>query len=149
MIRQPLQTIRSSAQATITASGSDAFDLPFFDFDTLVAKLVCSAASGTTPTLDVYLQTSDDGGTTFYDVAHMAQVTGTVSNAAALWATAAVNGGDGAYVGNASDASISAGAVSGLPILGRRFRIKWVVAGTSPSFTFTVTLYANNQSPAH
>ena len=53
------------------ATHGDAFELPL-QFDTV--KVIAELASHTGGTLDVYLQHSPDGGTTWFDCAHFAQV---------------------------------------------------------------------------
>jgi hypothetical protein len=81
--------------------------------DSLEATLTVSAASGTTPTLDVTLETSIDGGTTWTTVAAFAQKT----------------------------AAGSQGRVFGP--LGDQCRWKWTIAGTTPSFTFAIAVEEN------
>jgi hypothetical protein len=101
------------ASAARTTSGSGAaFDTD--QADSLEATLTVTAASGTTPTLDVRLETSIDGGTTWDTVGSFAQLT----------------------------AASADGHVFGP--LGDTCRWAWTIAGTTPSFTFTITAEANN-----
>jgi hypothetical protein len=72
-----------------------------------------SAASGTTPTLDVTLETSIDGGATWDTVAAFAQKTAA--------------GSDGHVFGP----------------LGDQCRWKWTIGGTTPSFTFAIAVEEN------
>lgn len=75
--------------------------------------LTVSAASGTTPTLDARLETSVDGGATWTTVAAFTQIT-------------------------------AAGARNRVfGPLGDLCRWAWTIAGTTPSFTFTITAEAN------
>jgi hypothetical protein len=76
------------------------------------ATLIVTAASGTTPTLDVKLQTSGDG-TTWDDVASFPQQTTTQTGRYKVF------GPLGTYV-----------------------RWVWTIAGTTPSFTFAVSVNA-------
>ncbi len=67
-----------------------------------------SAASGTTPTLDLVLQESYDNGVTFQDIWHCERITG-----------------------------ITTAFIPSIPLGGRR-RWLWTIAGTTPSFTFSI-----------
>lgn len=69
-----------------------------------------TAVSGTTPTLDLVLQESPDNGTTWIDVYHFERVTAA-----------------GVY------------PMPSLPINGRR-RWAWTITGTTPSFTFSISV---------
>lgn len=82
--------------------------------DSIEGFLTVSAASGTTPTLDVTLETSVDGGSTWDTVGAFSQLTAA--------------GSDSHVFGP----------------LGDKCRWKWTIAGTTPSFTFTVAAEANN-----
>src|SRR4051812_7515548 len=94
------------ASAARTATGtSTAFNVE--DAESLEATLTVSARSGTTPTLDVTLETSIDDGTTWDTVGAFSQFTNT--------------GSDGHVFGP----------------LGDKCRWKWTIAGTTPSFTFS------------
>lgn len=101
------------ASATKTTSGNDtAFNTN--QAKSLEAFLTVTAASGTTPTLDVRLETSVDAGATWRTVASLAQIT-------------------------------VAGARNGvLGPLGDQCRWAWTIAGTTPSFTFSIAVEANN-----
>lgn len=75
-----------------------------------------TAASGTTPTLDLTIEWSDDGGTTWFvtDTSDaFTQITGT---------------GNGLRVKQ-------------FLIKAATYRIRWTVAGTTPSFTFAISEY--------
>lgn len=98
---------------------------------------VSSAAAAAGDTLDVYVQASSNGGTTWDDFVHFTQVLG--------------NGGAKAYLTRwqgqiapttaqaaPQDAAMSAGVAAGPH--GTTWRVKWVVVSASaPVFTFTVT----------
>ena len=67
----------STAAVTADANG-DAFDRLWFPHTPVVAKLaVTGTISGTSPTLDVKIQGTDDGGTNWVDIKSFPQVTGT------------------------------------------------------------------------
>jgi hypothetical protein len=100
------------ASAARTVSGASAAVVAE-DIFAIAASLAISAASGTTPTLDVRLETTADGGATWYTCGTFAQ-------------TAIV----------ASEAKMIA------PV-GSQVRWAWTIAGTTPSFTFAITCSAN------
>lgn len=96
------------ASAARTATGNSGVLSGFNPVASIRAQLNVTAASGTTPTLDVTIEDTLDG-TTFQTVGTFAQKTGTgreVIDIAAPFAN--------------------------------RLRIVWTIGGTSPSFTFQV-----------
>jgi hypothetical protein len=100
------------ASAARTASGvGAAFNTDAAD--SLEAFLTVSAASGTSPTLDVRLETSIDGGTTWRTVDSFVQI---------------------AAVGTRN-------AVFGP--LGDTCRWAWTIGGSTPSFTFAISAEEN------
>lgn len=94
-----------------TTSGTSATLAGFGDWSRMRAQLAVTAATGTAPTLDVVIEDSLDGTN---------------------WNT----------VGTFTQAT--AAAVQAVDITGfftDRIRVRWTVAGTTPSFTFAVLLY--------
>ena len=91
------------------------------------AELRSSAGTGTTPTLNVYVQTSIDQAN-FHDRISFSQVTTSTSNQIAGIFNAA-------HMAPAAetDASLAAGSATDGPIP-NAMRIKFVVGGTTPSF---------------
>jgi len=126
-----------ASAARTTSSNSGAILLTDGRFDNFLVALNVSAASGTSPTLDVYIQQSLDGGTTFVDVARFAQQTTTTSNSHYI---NLASGANNVVAGAVGDATISASAI-GTTLISQTLRVKWVVGGTSPSFTFSVQSY--------
>ena len=118
------------ASSTQTASGTAAGHLPVEGFTQAVLQLAVTAASGTTPTLDLYLQLRLPDGATYTDLAHFTQATSTGN-----WYVSMVTGSNAAAA--AQDAALAAGSVASLNFLGN-WRLKWVIGGTNPSFTFAV-----------
>jgi hypothetical protein len=100
-------------------------------FTSCRVDLQVTAVSGTAPTLDVFLQDSPDN-TTFTDRIHFAQVTATGNFFAAI-ATAA-----GITPTAFTNKTLAAATKVDGPISGYG-QIAYVIAGTGPSFTFTVT----------
>jgi hypothetical protein len=112
-----------------------------FDFDSLTFKLNVTVASGMAPTLNVFIQTSNDGGTNWLDCAHFAQLSSPTSDA--HYASVPASVGSAAVHGAIGDATIAASAV-GVPVLDRVVRAKWVMAAAS-AFTFQIDAIMNNE----
>jgi len=152
-IRFPLTTVldyNDSGNTGATSVVSATFKIPQ-DADNIVVKVPVSSINGTNPVAAIYVQTTDDGGTTWYDMARLPDVTQTaVTNANALWASIPVvgfgvrttqgpqvsvlGGGPGSSIlsitGNASMRGTAAQSQTGLPVLGPLGRIQISYAGT-------------------
>lgn len=127
-----------SSSARVATGNSGALSWPD-DAADAVFLLSCSAASGTSPTLDVVIQVTNDDGTTWFGDQRFAQLTSATSRtikmltrrveaqAAAEAATLAATGG----------ASVANGPLS------QKIRVLWTIAGTNPSFTFSVVAFGN------
>jgi hypothetical protein len=102
----------SVASGARTASGTGAA-FETVSADSIEGFLSVTAASGTTPTLDVRLETSLDAGTTWSTVAAFTQITA---------------------VGTRNKV---------FGPLGDSCRWAWTIGGTTPSFTFAVAAEAN------
>jgi hypothetical protein len=100
--------VASGARTTSSNSGVLS---GFGDWSKFRAQLAVTAASGTTPTLDVVVEDSFDG-TNWNTVATFTQKTA---------------------------AGTQAVDVTGL--FSDQLRVRWTVGGTTPSFTFSVLLY--------
>lgn len=137
-LRIPVKTRQLVASSNRTSSSnSGVIVLEDTDFSNALIELACTQASGTSPTLDVYVQQSLDGGTTFKDMAHFAQLAASAANNSYVGLAI---GASNAVAGVVGDATISASAVGTTPVT-NVWRVKWVIAGTSPSFTFAVNGY--------
>jgi len=169
-IRLPLKTVLDVNNTAINATGpastsggvANAFDLPQ-DTANVVVKLTASVMDGGVSAL---LQTTDDGGTTWYDLAETSIVSN-ATNAAAEWlsvpvaglgvsttANAVASAGTWTFPGSVLSATGSASAntigqktVSGLPILSQRGRVflKYTAAVTS-IINERVKVLVNDQS---
>jgi len=152
-IRKPLLTVldyNDSGNTGATSVVSQTFFVPQ-DADNIIVKVPVTSINGTSPLAAIYLQTTDDGGTTWYDIARLPDVTQTaITNANALFMNANVNGlgvrttlgsqvsvlggGPGGSIlsvtGNASMRSLGPQTMSGLPIMGPLNRIQISYAGT-------------------
>ena len=103
------------APAARTTNGQSA-SLDLGDFDDLIVYLNITAIGGTSPTLDVKLQSSDDG-TDWFDLPNGAFAQKTATGKAVLQ-----------YSSN----------------FGRYVRVDYIIAGTTPSFTFEVDVVPKN-----
>lgn len=127
------------ASAAQTASGTQeiaAIDAP--QAAVFLLDLTAAATDGT-DTLNVYIQRSIDGGTTWRDVVSFAQFDGTASAAKheALWTLQGVTPDN--EIGAVNDGALAAGNVDQGCMLAPDLRVKWVIAGApGPSFSFSV-----------
>lgn len=162
-IRLPLTVAGSFSHDNDTGTGSvaggitDAFLLPQ-DCDNVVVKLTASVAGTGVSTV---LQTTDDGGTTWYDVARTSIVSD-ANGTTAQWLSVPVIGGGVATgatfatgsivsmgIGNAAASTLGQRAVSGLPILSREARVFTRINGnvtSAASNNLDVVVYVNSQA---
>ena len=99
-----------ASAARTTTGTSSALDAP--EGADLVLSASVTAASGTTPTLDLSVEWSSDGGTTWYT----ADPADTITQFTA-----------------------AAARVKRFTAKGTEYRVRWTIGGTTPSFTFAVT----------
>jgi hypothetical protein len=137
-------TLLKSTTVSGTGTTADGNSLDVSGYTSAILVLNVTAQSGTSPTLDVYVQQElpivsnstwgqvPDGTSAWDDFAHFTQVAG----ATGTWVARVVGGSNVAAA--QKDASLSAGSVANGPI-GSNWRVKYVLAGTTPSFTFSVS----------
>jgi hypothetical protein len=129
------------ASATKTASGSGAMVTGFSRWSAVYPILTLTdAQDAADDLLDVYVDGSPDGGTTWYNVGHFPQILGNGDNA--ITYRAAIEGRDGSGLAEDITADAPAGTFrSGL--LFDAMRPRWGIASVSGahSFTFKVDLY--------
>ncbi len=167
-IRKPIKVLTFTDTGDVGASSAagvvtKTFNLPQ-DTDNVVMKLT---ASVTGATVSATLQTTDDGGTTWYDCAR-SQTVALANNTVANWTSVPVIGmGIKSYIGggivpsvggqapvsvmgttgNAASSSLGVGQVSGLPIMDTFARVALIYTGDITANNLTrVDIYANNQS---
>ena len=172
-IRLPLTTLLDVNNSTVNATGpastvggvANAFLIPQ-DCDNIVVKLEASVMAGG---VSAVLQTSDNGGSTWFDVARTSIVSNTAGSVLAQWlstpvigigvrtgvirpsvvATGSVQSFGSVYsaIGSSAASALGQLEVSGLPILGRNARIflQYTAAVTS-IISERVQVFANNQS---
>ena len=165
-IRLPLKTVLDVTQAnqgTTSVAGGWAypFKLPQ-DTDNVVVKVITSVTAGGGK---VYLQTSDDGGTTYYDVAVTSicsqnavgklpqWLTASTTNPGVRTATSSTNVGAsvlsntfGVGIGGVGPSVLTSQEVSGLPILGLQNRLFIQTVGNATAVSIRAQVMVNNQS---
>ena len=163
-IRLPLKGIGTfTAAANETGAGSTAggiahrVTLPQ-DTDNVVVKLTASVVGG----YSAVLQTTDDGGTTWYDVSRTSVVSNS-NDTTATWCIGQVNGGGIATaqngfptnsimsvgIRNTAASTLAANQISGLPILSQDARVFVRITGDitdAAANTYTVKVMVNSQS---
>lgn len=139
MLRYPIVNDQQLLTAVTATGTGNAFILPNQDFSSLVFALSLSAVSGTTPTLDLYVQVLGPDGN-WYDLVHFAQQTAATTANNQIFATVSVGGST--YNGIVGSKTISASSV-GAPLIGNTLRLAYTIGGTTPSFTGTVNIYQN------
>lgn len=119
------------ASAARTASGVSDLIFGADNFSGANFHLDVTTASGTTPTLNVYVQGRMSDDSTFTDLFAFSQLAA-AGDRIASW----VNGGNQEFP--ATDATLAAGTFRSM-LFPRVLRIKWTIGGTNPSFTFRLT----------
>lgn len=133
------------ALATVTTTGtSSALTLPQAQSHRVVVEV--QTVSGTSPTLQVIMATSDDS-TQYHEIMSLTQITTSGLGRQAIFRTYlgvgdAATEGVAALLGTADIAS-SADVKHG-PVNPRYIKFRWVLTGTSPSFAFAIKVYSSN-----
>jgi len=125
--------------ATRTASGNA---LVVRNVSSVVAATfllaVTDAQAAGADTLDLYLQSSLDGGTTWDDFVHFTQVLGNAVEPIKHIATwTALSGLPESEMHVPADKTLAAGVLQGL--VGNDWRVAWVIVGGTASFTFSLS----------
>lgn len=121
-------TLRSATVAATDEAVSTHVGIETFTSATLMFEV--TAASGTSPTLDVYVQTLLPDGSTYQDLVHFTQATGATKQVVCLIPQSAAPF-------TISTAGLAAGTAKSM-LMGHTWRVWAVVGGTNPSFTFSV-----------
>lgn len=133
----PIQkTLVASTTASATATSS-AFNMGLADTYTLY--LIVSAATGTAPTLDGVLQTSYDGGKTYVDLPlRFTQKTTATTNVMVFKCGLGNN-----EVALEQAVADTGGTLAKNCVFDWRYmKFKYTIAGTNPSFTFSLVMLA-------
>lgn len=107
-----------------------------------IVLAVTAAATAVGDTLDVYIDTSPDGGTTWINIGHFTQVLGNGGAKSFVMALGPDNPGASAVTATTSDAS--AGATRQYGINDRLRSRSVIVSSSAPSFTYSVKAYLKN-----
>lgn len=161
-IRLPLTTVLDYNDAGQTGTGSvlGGVAKPFLlpqDTDNVVVKLTASVIAGA---VSATFQTSDDGGSTWYDVARTSVVSNTGTNQNAEWLSIPVIGSGirtavtisgasviSAGIGSSAASTLAQRQVSGLPIMGVSNRVFLIyTAAVSSTDLARVQVKVNNRS---
>lgn len=131
-VRNVYESVVLSASAAKTATGqSAAVKLPY-SFTAVTFELdLTAAATVVGDTLDVTIQTKSDQ-TNWLDVVHFTQAVGN-GGAKRFLATLTTGVNQTMYE---TGTALAAGSVRN--VWGDEWRVSWVIAGVSPSFTFSV-----------
>lgn len=154
-------THTNQGDSSVAGGWAYPFKLPA-DTDNVVVKMLPSVTAGG---MSAIFQTSDDGGTTYYDVARtsVASNSGTTTTAGmnAQWlsipvispginpltiSTANVGSIAGGSIGIAAASTLGSRQVSGLPVLGIQNRIFLQSVGNATAISTRVIVRANSQS---
>jgi hypothetical protein len=114
-----------TAAQTLTQKGSDRFTQ-------LILFINATLVSGTSPTLDVYLQTLLPDNTTWCDIAALTQMAATAKRVLSF-----VAGGNADFV--QTDGTLAAATIKACP-LGRQIRVKYKPGGTNPVWTLAISI---------
>ena len=163
-IRLPLTTVLSSNNNDEVGAGSvnGVVAIPFTiptDTDNIVVKLTATVAGGG---VSAQLQTTDDGGSTWFGVARTSIVSAATGDAA-QWLSVPVAGfgyrsasvvavgsvqGGGFVPGNAAPSVLATvGGYTGLPILSQQARIALQMQAAITSSSILTQVKVNSQAP--
>ena len=136
-----IETLKASGAVAAGNVTGDAVKLQKVYQQATIVLNVTAAATEVDDTLDIYLDTSYDGGTTWVNIAHFTQVLG--NGGAKEFAANIINKNPAAEIDVAADAA--AGTIRALA-LGDRIRYRSVAVdagGVAASFTFGLVAFLN------
>lgn len=136
-----IETLKASGAVAAGSVTGDAVKLQKVYQQATIVLNVTAAATEVDDTLDVYLDTSYDGGTTWVNIAHFTQVLG--NGGAKEFAVNIINKNPVAEIDVAADAA--AGTIRALA-LGDRIRYRSVAVdagGVAAAFTFGLVAFLN------
>ncbi len=158
-IRLPLQGVLDVTHTDQGGSVAGGWAYPFKipqDTDNVVVKFLPSVTAGG---MSAVFQTSDDGGTTYYDVARTSIASANEVGAAPQWLSIPTIGSGlrtgvtfagasiiTAGIGSASASTLGQQQVSGIPILGLQNRVFLISTGNATAINSRVQVRVNQQS---
>lgn len=129
--------LQTSAAQTATGNGGG---VAVAGISELLLFFDCTASSGTGETLDAFLQSTSDGGVTWFDLPFEL---GLVSDGDGAETLGEANARD--FIDLGADAACSGvRAVAKYRNFGSQVRVKWFINGTTPSYTFSVKAIGKN-----
>ena len=140
-MRTKIETLKASGAVAAGSVTGDAVKLQKVYQQATIVLNVTAAATEVDDTLDIYLDTSYDGGTTWVNIAHFTQVLG--NGGAKEFAVNITNKNPVAEIDVAADAA--AGTIRALA-LGDRIRYRSVAVdagGVAAAFTFGLVAFLN------
>lgn len=162
-VRIPLKTVldvthTNQGDSSVAGGWAYTFQIPQ-DTDNIVVKMTPSVTAGG---ISAIFQTSDDGGTTYFDVARTSIASANAVGKAPQFlsipvisagqATATTYAGASVITGgitNVGASTLSSGQISGLPVLGIQNRVFLVSTGNATAISARVIVSANSQSASH
>lgn len=160
-IRLPLATVLSATNNDELGAGSVGGGVPILftipqDTDNIVLKLTASTVGGG---ISAQIQTTDDGGNTWYSLGRTSVVSNAVGDnvqwmsistvgqgigSSSLIAVGSVIAGTG--IGTAQPSLVGSGEMTGLPILSQQARVIIQIVGSLTSSSILTQIKVNNQS---
>lgn len=137
-MRTPISQYQWTPGALVATGVSGPIVLPNSDFEGLTIGLSIASVAGTTPTLDLYIQTLGPDGN-YYDMYHFAQQSANTTANNQIFVK--VSAGGSSLVGTVGSKTVAANTL-GVGLLSNTIQFAYTIAGTSPSFTPTVNVYA-------
>ncbi len=160
-IRLPLTGVLDVTQTTVSDSVLGGWAYPFkipTDTDNVLVKFTPSVTAGG---ISATFQTSDDGGTTWWDVARTSVVSNNLVGTAPQWLSVPTIGSSSNTrasivavgsvigvnnIGTAAASTLASGQYSGLPIMGIQNRIFTITAGNATAVSARIQVLVNQQS---
>jgi hypothetical protein len=162
-IRFPLVVVKSQQYLNETGTSSLAGGIPVMvnipqDTDNVLLKLTASTVGGG---VSAVFQTTDDGGTTWYDVGRTSVVSNANNDTAQFLSIPVINAGVGtavlqttssvytAGIGNSPASALGQNRMSGMPLLSQTARAFLILSGNHTAATgsqITVEVKVNSQS---
>jgi hypothetical protein len=131
----------ASAAARTTTGNSGAIKIPE-DCSAIMFIADANTVSGTSPTLDISLEISNDEGTTWFGVSRFTQITSATERFLTQpFFGQSVIGTEGVTEANweMAEAAATGGALVQPCVQPSHMRAVWTIGGTNPSFNFTLT----------
>ena len=151
MIKQNAPAAIHTTTDVTGVTGSEVWTLTSLDFNSLLVRVYGGFAATTgasaTSSVSARIQTSPDGGTTFYDVCQTGSIVGTsnVVVGSAIMAVVGVEKGASSYLGTtAVSATLGASAVAHMPLF-RTMKTIFNYAGTAGTANLTVDFLPTDQ----